>query len=66
MNGELVKTHVGGHLPFDVELFDPLPTRTYHITVAVNNTLHAGFVYFKNLIYIYDNHTSLVLFLLVI
>ncbi|KAI6182066.1 Beta-glucuronidase [Aphelenchoides bicaudatus] len=42
VNGKLAKTHVGGHLPFDVELFDSLSTRTYQITVAVNNTLHSG------------------------
>ncbi|KAI6203632.1 Beta-glucuronidase [Aphelenchoides besseyi] len=38
INGELAKTHIGGHLPFDVELSNPIRTQTYYITVAVNNT----------------------------
>ncbi|CAD5233071.1 unnamed protein product [Bursaphelenchus xylophilus] len=40
INGNLSTVHTGGHLPFELEL--PITSKGYKITVAVNNTLHAG------------------------
>uniref|UniRef100_A0A1I7SAQ7 Beta-glucuronidase n=1 Tax=Bursaphelenchus xylophilus TaxID=6326 RepID=A0A1I7SAQ7_BURXY len=41
INGILLSTHTGGHLPFEVEM---PKADEYIITVAVNNTLHTGSV----------------------
>ncbi|KAH7701904.1 glycosyl hydrolase family 2, partial [Aphelenchoides avenae] len=41
VNGRLVTSHVGGHLPFEAEVSLLHPGQPNRITVAVNNTLSA-------------------------